>query len=148
MEIPKYFIIKALCNTATGAYRGTLFDTIHYLRHTYGRMTKADLQQVDMETKQGLAVDPTMPIGIVFLCIDELEAHAITASTPYSEVQIVQIAYNLVNKVTVFGEYLHTWNKALPVDQTNHPPLSKLTIRHPVISLLPCASQRNQNRGI
>ena len=80
-------------------------------------MTRTDLQQFDTETK-ALIVDPTMPINIVFSCIDKLEEHAVTAGTLYSEAQIVQVAYNLMNKATAFGEYLRTWNRTPEVNHT------------------------------
>ena len=77
----------------------------------------AQLQDFDKDTEEFI-VDLTMPIDIIFVCIDKLREHAITDGAPYTEAQIVQIAYNLVNKATVFGEYLRTWSQTNPADQT------------------------------
>ena len=108
---------KPLRNHSTGAYRGSLFNMIEYLRNTFGRMSKADLEQFDTDTKT-MTVDPSLPIDVVFSRIDELEEHARITGTPYTDNQIVQIAYNLVNKATVFGEYLRMWNRRIPGVQT------------------------------
>ena len=82
---------------------GSIIDIITYLRVVYGRISPAQL--IQLETKiQNLAYDPTTPINTVFNAIKDLAEYADMVNNEYSENQLISKAYNIINCTRVFRE--------------------------------------------
>ena len=75
----------------------------------YGRVTPQKLQdQEDMIRR--MTYDPVNPIDGIFTAIDELAHYTDAADTPYSQPQIVNMGYIILNKTGFFRRWILDWN--------------------------------------
>ena len=87
-------------------------STLHLLTHlyeTYAVISNSDWLANDKRFRKAYA--PTVPIEITWRKIDDAVAYAEAGSTPYSNKQVVDNAYQLVFNTGIFAADFWEWNK-------------------------------------
>ena len=112
---PQY--LEAIRNTTTGRIALPVRDILRHLYSVYGRVTPQKLQDRESAVRQ-MVYDPVNPIDGIFTAIDELVQYADAANTPYTQAQIINLAYIIVNRTGHFRRWILSWNERDPVQKT------------------------------
>ena len=67
-------------------------DMLDHLLDCYGKITPSNVINNDKKMKQ--LMDVSQPISMYFKCINDCITYATDANTPYTPIQIVQVAYH------------------------------------------------------
>lgn len=105
--------LAALRNRATNSITIPIHEIIKYLFMTYGKITPTKLQEKEVKVKQ-IVYDPTTPIDVIFNPVDDLVDYANAANFPYSNEQIINLAYIILMNTGKFGNYIREWNRKPP----------------------------------
>lgn len=112
---PQY--IAAMRNRSTGQFTATINQLVQYLLNVYGKITPAQLLELEHETKT-LSYDPITPIDVVFNQVEDLIEYGEMANNGYTMIQTVNMAYAILNRTTKFRESIKAWNKLAPLNKT------------------------------
>ena len=112
---PQY--LEAIRNTVTGRISLPVRDIIRHLYTVYGRVTPQKLQDRENAVRQ-MVYDPVNPIDGIFTAVDELVQYADAANTPYTQAQIINLAYIILNRTGHFRRWILSWNERDPVQKT------------------------------
>ena len=112
---PQYLL--ALRNRQTNSITVPLNDVLDYLTTTFGRVTPQMLDE-RMTAVAQMGYNPHQPIDLVFNAVDDLCDYANLAFIPFTELQTVNKAYNILLRSGHFKEALRKWRRRLPAAQT------------------------------
>ena len=90
-------------------------DILNQLYCKYNRISAADLQKNDVALKT--AYDPNQPIKSLFDLVEKAFDYSAAVNTPYSPVQVVATAFQLLFATDMFLDDCETW-KRNDVDKT------------------------------
>ena len=102
--------LMALRNRHTNSITMPIYGIIQFLFMNHGKITPTQLKTKENEVN-AIVYDLTTPIDNVFNAIENLTEFAVAAGIPYSNKQIVMLAYNIFLKTGKFGTYIIEWNK-------------------------------------
>lgn len=108
--------LRAIRNIHAGFSNISLREMLAHLLTSYGRITPYDLQTNDKHFHEPW--DPSSPFET---CIDKVETaieYAADGNSPYTGLQIVNNAYNLVSQTGLYFEDCKAWDRRDPADQT------------------------------
>ena len=108
--------LKAIQDGVTKYTNITLYTILQHLYNTYGKITKDKLKQNRQEMTKAYNVSPT--IETLFVQIEDCIDFADTVKTPYSQAQVLNTAFLLVQKTVVFNKECQKWHNKTPVDKT------------------------------
>eukprot|EP00957_Ditylum_brightwellii_P093312 7105909-Ditylum_brightwellii.AAC.1 len=86
---------KALCNAMVGYKNCTVVDFLH-LHGNYGQIMSTMI--TDLEAKMSALFNPAAPIKDLFVQISDGQDLTVAAGMPYSDIQLVTKAYDLIYK--------------------------------------------------
>ena len=112
---PQY--LEAFRDTATGRISLPVYDLLRQLYQLYGRVTPQKLQDQEDKIRQ-MTYDPTNPIDGIFTAIDDLVHYADAANSPYTQPQIVNMGYIILNRTGIFRRWILDWNTKPSIQQT------------------------------
>ncbi len=118
-------IIKAVNDAYLTALRNRLTNTIDapipiildYLFTNHGRVTPAMLQNEEKDVKE-MHYEISHPIDIIFNKVEDLNDLSIAAHADYTEPQLINIAYVIINATGKYQHYIRDWSR-LPPAQKN-----------------------------
>ena len=87
----------------------------HFL-DCYGKITPSDVINNDKKMKQ--LMDVSQPISMYFKRINDCITYATDADTPYTPIQIVQVAYHAMVQTGYFDRELDEWDNKASTDKT------------------------------
>ena len=108
--------IRALCNRLTRFAGIATRQILECFYLTYGDISAKDL--ADNHTKMNSLYDLNQPIEHLIDQIDEAVELVDTAKVPYTAVQVVDIAYHLIQETGIFTLDCKKWNEASDIDKT------------------------------
>ncbi len=106
--------INPLRGTA-GFNRITVRRMLEYLFEKYGTLTNVELNQNDKEMKKEW--NPTDPFETIIMQIDDCIAFAEGAERPYSDEQIMDTAYTIVQKTGLYTQDLREWDRLPAIER-------------------------------
>ena len=109
--------LEALRDPATGRISLPVRDIIRHLYNVYGRVTPQKLQDKETMVRQ-MVYDPINPIDGIFSAIDDLVHYADAANSAYTQTQIINIAYIILNRTGHFRRWILDWNAKQAVQKT------------------------------
>jgi hypothetical protein len=112
---PQY--VAALRDRTTNQFTGTVLQILTYLKTTYGKITPAALQKLETETK-AIDFNVVQPIDTIYHKVEDLVEYADLANAPMTQVQTINIAYNIINKTGRFKSAIRDWNRR-PANEKN-----------------------------
>ncbi len=112
---PRY--LEAIRNTATGRIALPVRDILRHLYSVYGRVTPQKLQDRENAVQQ-MIYDPVNPIDGIFTAVNELVQYAAAANSPYTQAQIINLAYIILNCTGHFRRWILSWNELPQVQKT------------------------------
>ena len=96
-------------NRYTGYLAVTTKDIITHLLRRYGKISAGDINRCNQRMAEPM--DPTLPIDMFFKRIDEGIELAADAENPYSEKQVIQMAYYTISATGLYTEAGRKWRK-------------------------------------
>ena len=114
--IPKVYL-QSLRDSITNTINQPIRGIISHLFGTYGRVTA---QKIAAETEKvtSYTFDPVMPVDCVFTLVEDLAVLADAGKAPFSPEQIINFAYNVINKTRKFGNDVKLWNRFAAPNKT------------------------------
>lgn len=112
---PQY--LEAFHDDATGRIQMSVAALIQQLYRVYGKVTPQKLQDQTEKVRQ-MVFDPVNPIDGIFTAIDDLVHYVITANSPFTQPQIINMAYLILNKTGLFQRWILDWNARQPQQKT------------------------------
>ena len=118
-------IVKAVDDAFLTALRNRLTNTIDvaipvildYLFTNHGRVSPAMLQAEEKAVKE-MYYDITHPIDVIFNKVEDLNDLSIAARADYSEQQLINIAYVIINNTAKYQHYIRDWSRLPPIQKT------------------------------
>ena len=101
--------IKSLKNKYTGYANHTTKEILDHLYKSYANITAATLQENDLKMRG--ALDPTQPIEALFARVEECQELAAAGNTPYTQEQILNIAYQAIFASGLYQEGCREWRR-------------------------------------
>ena len=102
--------VIALRNRATNAINLSVIQIMDFLYKTYGRITPQMLDEKEISVKNHV-FDPHQPLDVTFNLVEDLMDYATAAGSPYTEMQLMNITYNVINKTGMLKDGIKTWIK-------------------------------------
>ena len=99
--------IRSLRNKCVGFANASTRDIIQHLHHTCASISPQDLNDNDERLKK--PYDPNLPFETLVDQIENAVDFAAAGKAPYSTIQIVNAAYNLIFSTGAFTEYCREW---------------------------------------
>ena len=62
--------------------------------------------------------DPMNPIDVIFIAIDDLVHYADAANSPYTQAQIINMGYIILNRTGFFRRWILDWNDRPQIRKT------------------------------
>ena len=100
--------MAALRNRATNAINYSVTEILDYLYKTYGKITPQMLDTQESKVKS-LIFDPSQPLTLIINPIEDLMDYATAARSPYTEIQLINMGYNIINRSGMLKEGIKTW---------------------------------------
>ncbi len=108
--------LRTLRHRATGFANVTTRQILDHLYANDGKLSPADLQ--DNDSKMRTTYDPNQPIETFFDQIEDAVTLADAAKAPYTEPQIIAIAYNTIFTTSMFPEACREWRRRPIIEHT------------------------------
>ena len=99
-----------------------------YLYNSYARISEFDLEENDKRFKQQW--DPNQPFEVLIDQIEDAIDYAASRNTLYSKEQIMNMAYNIVYRTSIFSNECKAWRKKDAPDQTWTTFTAEFTLSH------------------
>ena len=106
--------LKGVTDRNVGLAHVTIRDILSFLFQNYGNISQYDLEENDKKLKEKW--DANTPIEMLFDQIEDAQDFAAAAGQPYSNNQLLTMAYNLVYATGLFFDDCKAWNR-LPQNQ-------------------------------
>ena len=87
----------------------TIREILEFLFQNYGNITQYDIEDNDKKLKERW--DRNTPIEMLFAQIDDAQDLAAAAGQPYTNYQLLTMAYNLVYATGLFFDNCKAWNR-------------------------------------
>ena len=112
---PKY--LKALRNHITSKITYDIKGILSYLFNNYGKMPPSVLR--DMKRRvEDWDLDPADPVDLLFVEVDKLADVFELQQNPLTEIQIIEMAYVVIERAKAFKKDLREWNRKRSDEQT------------------------------
>ena len=112
---PKY--VTRLRNRVTGQVPTDIRFLFMSLFSIYGKISANNLKD-KYDNVATMSYDIDEPISIIFEAVDDLREIAELANKPYTDQQMVDLAYIVVSKLPIFRSDIRRWLRRDPADQT------------------------------
>ena len=109
--------LTALRNRQTNTIDVTLPVLIDYLFTNHGRVTPAMLQHEEKQVQE-MFYDPIHPVDVIFNKVEDLADLAAAARTEFSEPQLINFAYVILNATGKYQPYIREWSRLAPDRKT------------------------------
>ena len=109
--------LTALRNRQTNTINVPIPVIIDYLFSNHGRVTPAMLHQEEKHVKE-MFYDPTHPINVIFNKVEDLSDLSTAARAEFTEQQLINIAYVIINKTGKYQPYIREWSRLQAEQQT------------------------------
>ena len=106
--------LKGITNRNVRLANVTIREILEFLLQNYGNITQYDIEDYDKKLKEKW--DVKSPIEMLFDQIEEAQDFASAAGQPYTNNQLLTMAYNLVYAMGLFFDDCKAWNH-LPANQ-------------------------------
>ena len=106
--------LKGVTDRNVGLAHITIRNILSFLFQNYGNITQYDIEENDKKLKEKW--DANTPIEMLFDQIEDAQDFAAAAGQPYSNNQLLTMAYNLVYAMGLFFDDCKAWNR-LPANQ-------------------------------
>ena len=100
----------------TGQFTGNVLQVLQYLQNTYGTISPSQLAVFQKEVTE-MHYDPVTPVDNIFNKIEDLLEYGELAHCPFTQLQAIALAYNIINKTGKFRETVKSWNRLTLVQQ-------------------------------
>jgi len=108
--------LKHLCHRLTGYNNVTVRQVFRHLYNTYGNISELDL--VENEEKMKKAWNQEEPIEVLFNQIEEAVEYAQHGNAPFTNAQVLNIAFVLMAQAKIFKDACKEWRRKPPNDKT------------------------------
>jgi len=108
--------LVGICNHTTGFANVTLRAMLAHLFTNYGTVSAVQLQA--NEAAMSKELDPNTPIELLFVQIEEAEEFAEDGNAPYTNIQVINKAYNLIFRTSPFKRACRRWNERPAAEKT------------------------------
>ena len=112
---PKY--LKALRNPITTKITNDVKQILSYLFDNYGKVPPTVLKDMK-RTVEDYELDPSDPIDLLFVQVDELADIYTLQRNQLSEKQLIEMAYVVIERAKAFKKDLREWNRKAEGEQT------------------------------
>ena len=102
--------VAAILDPVTYDLAGTIYDNLHFLMTTYGKVTPEQVNE-EYEKVNNIIYNPTLPIDSIFNAIIELSELAEAGENPYTPQQQITICYNILNRSGRMTQDIKEWNR-------------------------------------
>jgi hypothetical protein len=110
--------ISPMKNRNTGQFTGTIYQILVYLQNMYEKIAPGQLSAFEKEVTE-FHYDPVTPIDLVYNKVEDLVKYGELARNPYSQLQTITKAYNIINTTGAFKDGIKTWNRIMnPLEKT------------------------------
>ena len=109
--------LEVLRDPHTNAINRPLRGIIQHLMDGYGNVTAQQLAD-ETDKVQTFTFDPVQPIDTIFAMIETLQLLAEHGKAPFTPFQIINFAYNIVNKTRKFKQEIKMWNRRPAIQKT------------------------------
>lgn len=109
--------LTALRNRQTNTIDGTIPVILDYLFSNHGRVTPAMLHHEEKLVKE-MHYDPAHPIDVIFNKVEDLSDLSSAARADFTEQQLINIAYVIINKTGKYQAYIREWSRLQAAQQT------------------------------
>ena len=106
--------LKGITDRNVGLAHITIRDILSFLFQNYGNITQYDIEENDKKLKGKW--DTNTPIEMLFDQIEDAQDFAAAAGQPYTNNQLLTMAYNLIYATGLFFDDCKPWNH-LPTNQ-------------------------------
>ena len=108
--------VNALSDTHVGYANASTLDLLSHLYISYAKITDGDLE--DNKETMGAAYDVNLPIETLFKRIEEGIQFAAAGSTPFTAVQVISIAFRIIQKTGMFTDDYKIWKRLPAIQKT------------------------------
>ena len=108
--------LKGITDRNVGLAHVTIRDILAFLFQNYGNITQYDIEENNKKLKEKW--DANTPIEMLFDQIDDAQDFAVATGQPYTNNQLLTMAYNLVYATGLFFDDCKTWNRLPPNQKT------------------------------
>ena len=109
--------LLAITDRNSQSLTGTIAQILEFLFDTYGYVSTTMLEKKE-EGLRELDYHPRQPVDIVFNTVEDLVDYAEMANTPYSQAQIIGMAYTKFNRTGLLSIAINEWNRKPTVQKT------------------------------
>ncbi len=100
--------LTALRNCQTNTIDATIPAILDYLFSNHGKVIPVMLQQEEKNVKE-MFYDPTHPVDVIFKKLGDFLDFSVAANADYSEQQLINIAYLILNNTSKYQHYIQEW---------------------------------------
>ena len=109
--------LTALRNRQTNTIDVSIPVIIDYLFSSHGRVTPAMLHHEEKTVKE-MFYDPTHPVDVIFNKVEDLSDLSVAARADFTEQQLINIAYVIINNTGKYQPYIREWSRLPPAQKT------------------------------
>jgi len=109
--------LTALRNRQTNTIDVSIPVILDYLFSNNGRVTPAMLHHEEKLVKE-MFYDPTHPVDVIFNKLEDLSDLSAAARANFSEQQLINIAYVILNNTGKYQQYFREWTRFQPDQKT------------------------------
>ena len=102
--------LEGLRDSTTNAITRPLGGIILHLFDTYGKVTSQKIAD-EQQKVQNFTFDPVMPVDTVYSLVENLQILADAGRAPYTEMQLLNFAKNIITKTRIFNTIIRKWNR-------------------------------------
>ena len=112
------YIISSMRDHNTGQFTGNVLQIVQYLQNTYGTIPPSQLLEFQKEVTEMHYDTPVTPVDSIFNKIEDLLEYEELAHCPFTQLQAIATAYNIINTTGKFREAIKAWNRLPLVQKT------------------------------
>ena len=113
----EHVYLQPLRNRESQSISIPIYDVIEFLFRVYGKISSRQIAAKQEELRQQV-YDPSTPIDTMFNSINDLADYAAQGKAPFTQQQIINFGYDMLNNTGKFGSYLREWNRKPTEEQT------------------------------
>ena len=109
--------LLAITDRNSQSLTGTVAQILEFLFETYGYVSTTMLEK-KADSFREFDYHPRQPVDLVFNTVEDLVDYADMANTPYSQGQIIGMAYSKFNKTGLLSIAVNEWNRKPNIQKT------------------------------
>lgn len=109
--------LQTLCSRESQSITIPVYEVIEFLFRVYGKIISRQVATKQEELRPQV-YDPASPIDTMFNGIKDLAEYTARGHVPYTQQQIINFGYDMLNNTGKFGSYLREWSRKQPNEQT------------------------------